>query len=56
MIYDLVATSTVAKGDPGSYLLGVSYLLWPNSALHNASKGTSRWARGFGFLVVRAVG
>lgn len=41
MISDLIATSTVAKGDPGWYLLGVSYLLWPNCALHYPSKRTA---------------
>ncbi|AUA14986.1 hypothetical protein GTZ89_02660 [Streptomyces sp. SID8382] len=40
MISDLVATSTVAKGQAGWYLLGISYTLWPNCALHYKSKRT----------------
>lgn len=40
MIDDLITTSTVAKGQPGWYLLGVSYVLWPNCALHYKSKRT----------------
>lgn len=40
MVDDLIATSTVAKGQPGWYLFGVSYVLWPNCALHYKSKRT----------------
>ncbi|MFE4059976.1 hypothetical protein ACFXP3_27405 [Streptomyces sp. NPDC059096] len=40
MTDDLITTSTVAKGQPGWYLLGVSYVLWPNCALHYKSKRT----------------
>ncbi|MEV0372472.1 hypothetical protein AB0I10_22015 [Streptomyces sp. NPDC050636] len=40
MIGDLITTSTIAKGQPGWYLLGVSYVLWPNCALHYKSKRT----------------
>lgn len=47
MISDLIATSTVGKGDPGWYLFGVSYVLWPNCALHYQSKrsseGIAKW-------------
>ncbi|MGW5677390.1 hypothetical protein ACWEV4_20300 [Streptomyces sp. NPDC003860] len=40
MVDDLIATSTTAKGQPGWYLFGVSYVLWPNCALHYKSKRT----------------
>ncbi|MFF1788059.1 hypothetical protein ACFVX9_16580 [Kitasatospora sp. NPDC058243] len=37
MVEDLTAAARVPKGEPGWYLLGVSYLLWPNSAVNHPS-------------------
>jgi hypothetical protein len=40
MTRDLIAASRIAKGSAGWYLMGVSYTLWPNCALHYKSKRT----------------
>ncbi|MEV0037658.1 hypothetical protein [Streptomyces sp. NPDC050804] len=40
MISDLIATSSIAKGNAGWYLMGISYILWPNCALHYKTKRT----------------